>query len=72
VAADNVIRLRPVRPCPICGKPSTQTFHPFCSKRCAEVDLGRWLGGAYVIPGKPIASDEEDRPDLASDADDDV
>ncbi|MDQ0462602.1 endogenous inhibitor of DNA gyrase (YacG/DUF329 family) [Caulobacter ginsengisoli] len=37
--------------CPICGKPAVQEFRPFCSKRCADVDLHRWLGGSYVIPG---------------------
>ncbi|MFT3988963.1 DNA gyrase inhibitor YacG [Aestuariivirga sp.] len=45
-----VVQLRPKRPCPICGKASTQKFHPFCSSRCAQVDLHRWLGGAYAIP----------------------
>jgi endogenous inhibitor of DNA gyrase (YacG/DUF329 family) len=44
------VRLRPRRPCPICGKPSHQRFHPFCSARCADVDLHRWLGGTYAIP----------------------
>jgi endogenous inhibitor of DNA gyrase (YacG/DUF329 family) len=50
------VRLRPKRPCPICGKPSQQKFHPFCSARCAQVDLNRWLGGHYAIPA------EEDEP----------
>ena len=50
MAKDNVIPLRPTRPCPICGKPSVQAFHPFCSARCADIDLNRWLSGAYVIP----------------------
>jgi endogenous inhibitor of DNA gyrase (YacG/DUF329 family) len=36
--------------CPICGRPSAQDYRPFCSRRCADVDLGRWLSGAYVIP----------------------
>jgi endogenous inhibitor of DNA gyrase (YacG/DUF329 family) len=36
--------------CPICGKPSVRPFTPFCSKRCADVDLGRWLKGVYAIP----------------------
>jgi endogenous inhibitor of DNA gyrase (YacG/DUF329 family) len=40
----------PPRPCPICGKPSTQRFRPFCSRRCADVDLHRWLGGVYRVP----------------------
>ena len=56
---DNVIKLKPVRPCPICGKPSAQAFHPFCSARCADIDLNRWLSGAYVIPGKSLAEDED-------------
>lgn len=36
--------------CPICGKPSLPQYRPFCSKRCADVDLARWLGGRYAIP----------------------
>jgi hypothetical protein len=43
----------PSRPCPICGKPAQAAYRPFCSKRCADVDLQRWLSGAYVIPGEP-------------------
>ena len=35
--------------CPICGKPLVPEFRPFCSKRCADIDLGRWLGGKYRI-----------------------
>lgn len=42
------------RPCPICGKPtgepSQARFAPFCSQRCKDVDLNRWLKGAYAIP----------------------
>lgn len=38
-------------PCPICGKPATSATKPFCSPRCADIDLGRWLGERYVIPG---------------------
>lgn len=38
------------RPCPICGKPAVLETRPFCSKRCADVDLHRWLGGTYAIP----------------------
>ncbi len=58
--ADNVIRLKATRPCPICGKPSSQADHPFCSPRCADIDLNRWLSGAYVIPGRdPGAADDE-------------
>ena len=43
-------------PCPICAKPSVEKFRPFCSKRCADVDLNRWLSGTYVVPSK----EEED------------
>jgi endogenous inhibitor of DNA gyrase (YacG/DUF329 family) len=38
------------RPCPICGKRADGAHRPFCSKRCADVDLQRWLAGVYVIP----------------------
>jgi endogenous inhibitor of DNA gyrase (YacG/DUF329 family) len=38
--------------CPICGKPVKLEFRPFCSKRCADIDLGRWLGEAYRIPAE--------------------
>ncbi|MFV0409958.1 MAG: DNA gyrase inhibitor YacG [Paracoccus sp. (in: a-proteobacteria)] len=37
--------------CPICKQPTVQAYRPFCSKRCADVDLARWLRGDYVIPG---------------------
>jgi uncharacterized protein len=39
------------RRCPICGKARSELYDPFCSKRCADVDLHRWLDGSYVIPG---------------------
>jgi endogenous inhibitor of DNA gyrase (YacG/DUF329 family) len=52
------------RPCPICGKPSVAEFHPFCSARCKDVDLNRWLSGAYVIPGDAL--EEEDGPETAT------
>jgi endogenous inhibitor of DNA gyrase (YacG/DUF329 family) len=37
--------------CPICRKPASGATRPFCSARCADVDLGRWLTGQYVVPG---------------------
>jgi len=46
--------------CPICGKPVAPSYKPFCSKRCADVDLHRWLKGSYVIAGRSEA--EEDAP----------
>ena len=45
--------------CSICKKPTVQEFRPFCSKRCAQIDLGRWLGGHYVIAGNNADSDED-------------
>jgi endogenous inhibitor of DNA gyrase (YacG/DUF329 family) len=43
----------PARSCPICGKPADAATRPFCSKRCRDVDLNRWLSGTYVVPGAP-------------------
>lgn len=37
------------RRCPICGKPAVAAYRPFCSSRCADVDLNRWLKGLYSI-----------------------
>ena len=54
--------------CPICGKPADPKYRPFCSKRCADIDLGRWLTGGYAIPGEPVEdavppdSDEGEQP----------
>jgi endogenous inhibitor of DNA gyrase (YacG/DUF329 family) len=45
--------------CPICGKPAAEAHIPFCSQRCADIDLNRWLGGNYRIP-------TDERPDAAS------
>lgn len=52
--------------CPICGKPSSSDRPPFCSTRCADVDLNRWLKGAYAIP--VVESDEDDESDQPEDA----
>lgn len=38
------------RPCPGCGKLSVERYRPFCSARCADVDLNRWLSGSYSVP----------------------
>lgn len=45
--------------CPICGKPPQAEYRPFCCKRCADVDLQRWLSGGYAIP----AVEDEQTPD---------
>ncbi len=41
------------KPCPICKKASEAAHAPFCSVRCADVDLGRWFSGRYAIPSRP-------------------
>jgi uncharacterized protein len=38
------------RKCPICQKPALHRFRPFCSQRCADIDLGRWVKGIYAVP----------------------
>lgn len=60
------VHLRPRRPCPICRKPSQQKYHPFCSNRCAQVDLNRWLGGNYAIPAEDQTNDNDQDGDSAS------
>jgi endogenous inhibitor of DNA gyrase (YacG/DUF329 family) len=50
--------------CAICGKEQDPKYRPFCSKRCADVDLHRWLSGGYAIP----AADEDDPDDESSQA----
>lgn len=45
--------------CPICKKPMVMDYRPFCSKRCVNVDLGRWLGGTYAIPAEEPLSEAE-------------
>ncbi|QBY02630.1 DNA gyrase inhibitor YacG [Rhodophyticola sp. CCM32] len=46
--------------CPICTKKTDPKYRPFCSRRCADIDLGRWLTGGYAIP----STDPEDADDL--------
>jgi endogenous inhibitor of DNA gyrase (YacG/DUF329 family) len=48
--------------CPICRAPAADAYRPFCSRRCADVDLARWLGGAYAIPGAADADEDGDDP----------
>jgi endogenous inhibitor of DNA gyrase (YacG/DUF329 family) len=50
------------RRCPICGKPATEASRPFCSNRCKDIDLNRWLSGRYVIPGPAVEDDDAERP----------
>ena len=48
--------------CPICSKETDTKYRPFCSKRCADIDLAKWLSGSYAIPAA-----EDDFEDLSSD-----
>jgi uncharacterized protein len=50
----------PDKPCPICGKPATEASRPFCSERCRDVDLNRWLSNSYAIPGRKETDEDED------------
>lgn len=53
-----------IMPCPICRKPADAAFKPFCSKRCADVDLNRWFSGVYAVPVKD-GDNEDGKPSLA-------
>jgi hypothetical protein len=50
------------KPCPICARPGLRAYRPFCSRRCADVDLGRWLSGTYAVPAAPDPDDEDEFP----------
>jgi endogenous inhibitor of DNA gyrase (YacG/DUF329 family) len=52
--------LHGAKPCPICGKASVAEFRPFCSGRCTDVDLNRWLSGVYAVPAVETDEDEEE------------
>lgn len=45
--------------CPICGHPASLDYQPFCSKKCADIDLGRWLKGNYIIETNEAPTPEE-------------
>jgi endogenous inhibitor of DNA gyrase (YacG/DUF329 family) len=44
--------------CPVCGRPTEPRYRPFCSRRCADIDLGRWLTGSYRLPTDEEPGDE--------------
>ncbi len=46
--------------CPTCGEDTDPKWRPFCSRRCADVDLAKWMRGSYRVPGEPV--DPEDLP----------
>ena len=57
----DIINLTPTGgKCSNCGKPAVQAYRPFCSKRCAEIDLGRWINGSYAIPMEVDADEDGD------------
>jgi endogenous inhibitor of DNA gyrase (YacG/DUF329 family) len=45
--------------CPICGTTTDPGYRPFCSRRCADIDLARWLNGTYAVPGGQADADED-------------
>ena len=49
--------------CPICAKETDAKYRPFCSRRCADVDLGRWLTGSYAIPAEAVEDDDQPNPE---------
>ena len=56
--------------CPLCGRATEERFKPFCSKRCANLDLGRWLKGSYGIPAtEQDDEDEKTEPDEKNERD---
>jgi uncharacterized protein len=52
--------------CPICGRASDAQYRPFCSRRCADVDLSRWLSGGYAIPVREDDDEDGERIDPSS------
>lgn len=44
--------------CPVCHRPADPVMRPFCSKRCADIDLHRWMTGTYAVPSERIVDDE--------------
>ena len=50
---------KPDARCPICRQATVQKWRPFCSKRCADVDLGRWMSGAYAVPADEPPAGED-------------
>jgi len=59
-SADKAAGAPAAKPCPICGKPATPESRPFCSERCRDVDLNRWLSGSYVVPGRDTDPEDAD------------
>ena len=63
--SDRSVPLRAVRiqaKCPVCSKPADAKYQPFCTKRCADIDLGRWLKEGYRVPTDEGPGEEEEAP----------
>ncbi len=56
------IRKTAIMRCPICGEATDVALKPFCSKRCADIDLNRWLTGVYAVPVKEDEDEDGTRP----------
>jgi len=52
--------------CPICGRAADAKYKPFCSRRCSDIDLGKWLTGAYAIPAEAIDDENPAEDDHAA------
>jgi endogenous inhibitor of DNA gyrase (YacG/DUF329 family) len=67
--------MNPMRLCPVCNRPiqepaEADPLRPFCSKRCADIDLGRWLKGSYAIPA--VETDDESESEASGSATEDA
>ena len=51
------------RTCPICGRTTVTAYRPFCSKRCADIDLGRWFDERYSVPAEEPPDGETAAPE---------
>ena len=63
---NEIARKTPAARCPICGKAMATAFRPFCSKRCGDIDLNRWLSGVYAVPVKEDEDEDGERPQNAN------
>ncbi|MGO4910463.1 DNA gyrase inhibitor YacG [Pseudorhodobacter sp. W20_MBD10_FR17] len=48
--------------CPICAREADPKYKPFCSRRCADIDLGKWLNGSYAIPAAVTEQEDDNEP----------
>ncbi|MBV1835210.1 MULTISPECIES: DNA gyrase inhibitor YacG [Novacetimonas] len=59
-------------PCPVCGRPMVRDYRPFCSRRCADIDLGRWFTGQYRVPAGSDFNDMDENHTRRVDPDEEV